>query len=73
MIKKIFRQVALCLVLVVTTMGGTAMAAGKTVKGVVVDGKSGEHIEFATVALYTAADHALFSGGITDEKGAFAI
>ena len=73
MIKRFFRQIALCLLMVMTAMGGTAMAAGKTVKGVVIDGKSGEHIEFATVALYKAADHALFSGGITDAKGAFEI
>lgn len=72
MIKRFFRQVTLCLLMAVA-MCGTAAAAGKTVKGIVVDGKSGEPIEFATVALYKAADHALFSGGITDIKGAFTI
>lgn len=45
----------------------------KNITGTVIDKRDGKPVEFATVAIYTVADHSLINGGITDEKGVFAI
>ena len=70
---RILKPIVCLLTVALALVNGNAAAAGKNVKGTVLDGKTGEPIEFATVALYKTADHALFSGGITDAKGAFLI
>jgi outer membrane receptor protein involved in Fe transport len=43
------------------------------IKGLVVDNQTRLPLEFATVALYNAADSSVAGGGFTDEKGAFQI
>lgn len=41
--------------------------------GIVIDEVTGERLEFANVAVYSKADSALVTGGITNEKGRFEI
>lgn len=43
------------------------------VTGIIVDSKSGEPLEYATVAIFSNKDTSLISGGITNEDGRFAI
>ena len=50
----------------------TAMGQGR-VSGRVLDGKSGEAVEYATVALLKAKDSSLVTGTVTDSRGAFNI
>lgn len=44
-----------------------------TVSGIVVDARSGQPIEFATIAVYTEPDHTLAGGGITNVAGEFVL
>ena len=73
MANRIMKLIACLLTVTLAFVNGNAAVVGKNVKGVVLDGKTGEPIEFATIALYKTADHTLFTGGITDTKGAFLI
>ncbi|MEM9548376.1 MAG: TonB-dependent receptor [Bacteroidota bacterium] len=43
----------------------------KKIKGKVVDGSSGQPMEFATVSIYSVQDSTLISGGITEIDGNF--
>ncbi len=43
------------------------------IKGKVVDNATGQPMEYANIAVYTAADSALVTGGITNSKGEFEI
>ena len=56
--------------------GSVVMAQGKakgTVKGRVVDAKSGEAIEFASVALLNVGDSSVATGDVTSANGSFAV
>ncbi len=52
---------------------GDAVAPKDKIKGVVIDSKSKEPLEYATVALYKASDNSLITGTITDYLGHFKI
>ncbi|MDF1694724.1 MAG: outer membrane beta-barrel family protein [Saprospiraceae bacterium] len=43
----------------------------KKIKGKIIDGSSGQPLEFATVSIYQTADSTLLSGGITEMNGGF--
>ena len=46
---------------------------GGVIAGMVVDANSGQSIEYANIAIYSAKDSSLISGGITDAEGRFMI
>ena len=50
-----------------------AAAAQGSIKGRVVDATTGDHIEYATVALLKPADSSLAAGTVTDANGRFSI
>lgn len=52
---------------------GDAMAPKGKIKGAVIDAKSKEPLEYATVALYSASENKLITGTITDYMGHFKI
>ncbi len=56
-----------------SVQGEVVLARGLNVVGKVVDEKSAEPIEFATIALYNVSDNSLSGGGITSESGEFSI
>ena len=43
------------------------------IKGKVMDGETGEPVEYATVSLLNAADSSLVGGMVTDSNGSFTI
>ena len=50
-----------------------AAAAGGTVSGIVIDSVTKKPVDYATVSLFKAGATTPFSGGLSDEKGAFRI
>ena len=52
---------------------GGRMPISSGIVGRVIDAQSGEPVEYANVALFNAEDSILVNGGITNEKGFFAI
>ena len=61
----------ICLVSLVITLG--AQAQQGTVRGRVVDARTGENIEYATVALLKASDSTLVNGTVSESNGAFSL
>jgi outer membrane receptor protein involved in Fe transport len=53
--------------------GGGQPVAGGTVSGTVIDSVSKKPVDYATVSLFKAGAAAPFSGGLSDDKGAFKI
>ena len=45
----------------------------RSIKGKVIDGATGQPLDYATVTLLSKKDSSLVTGGITDEKGMFTI
>jgi outer membrane receptor protein involved in Fe transport len=43
------------------------------IRGVIIDSKTGQPMEYANVAIYNTSDSTLLTGGITNEKGEFEI
>ena len=43
------------------------------IKGKVLDGESGQPLDYATITLFSKKDSSMITGGITDEKGKFEI
>ena len=50
-----------------------SLAQQGTIKGRVVDARSGENIEYATVALLSVKDSAIKGGTVTEANGTFTI
>ena len=44
-----------------------------TIKGKIINGDSGEPLDYATITIFSKKDSSLVTGGITDEKGLFTI
>jgi len=44
-----------------------------TIKGKIIDGDSGDPLDYATITIFSKKDSSLVTGGITDEKGLFKI
>ncbi len=44
-----------------------------TIKGKIINGDSGDPLDYATITIFSKKDSSLVTGGITDEKGLFAI
>lgn len=59
------------IVLVFTIFSVTAVAQKGTVRGRVVDARTGENIEYATVALLSPKDSTLKGGTVTESNGTF--
>ena len=53
--------------------GGQLAVAGGTVSGTVIDSVSKKPVDYATVSLFKSGATAPFSGGLSDDKGAFKI
>ena len=65
-----------CLMCFLFALSVVAMSqtSGKgVVKGRVLDARSGEVVEFASVALLRVADSSVATGDVTDSKGAFSV
>ena len=67
------RHVALLMVLAFFVFPFCAVAQKGTVKGRVVDARTGENVEYATVALLSPTDSTLKGGTVTDANGSFRI
>lgn len=67
------RHVALLMVLAFFVFPFCAVAQKGTVRGRVVDARTGENVEYATVALLSPTDSTLKGGTVTDANGAFRI
>lgn len=65
-----FKSFALLLALLL--LGSSLWAQGK-VSGKVLDSKSGESVEYATVALLRVSDSSLVNGSVTESNGSFTI
>ena len=59
------------LILMLLALSTAGWAQQGTVKGRVVDARSGENIEYATVALLNPKDSTLKGGTVTESNGAF--
>ena len=55
------------------TLGLAAQAQQGTVKGRVADARTGDNIEYATVALLSPADSSIKSGTLTESNGTFSL
>ena len=61
------------IILVFTILTSVAMAQQGTVRGRVVDARSGENIEYATVALLSPKDSTLKGGTVSESNGTFSL
>lgn len=52
---------------------GQGGAPSVTITGTVVDGNSGQGLEFATISIFSKEGDNILGGGLTEEKGAFSL
>ncbi len=55
------------------TMANSPFDKGSTIMGKVVDARTGQPVEYATVAVYNQSNNSLVSGTITDGQGIFKV
>ena len=61
------------LILVLLTLPAMVWGQQGTVKGRVIDAKTGENVEYATVALLSPQDSTLKGGTVTESNGTFSL
>ena len=65
------KKIALLFVIATTVFAAAQAQNTGKVTGKVIDGKGGEPIEYATVALLKVADSSMANGTVTAENGSF--
>lgn len=66
------RNKTLLLIIITTLWGGNIWAQGR-ITGKVLDSKSGQAVEYATIAVLKAGDSSLVTGTVTESNGTFSV